>query len=196
MIAYLYSLWLALRRRPYRLRDGRCVTVRELTPADRSRLRTFIETLSPAARRRRFHLSFTDLPETLLDHLLRDCGRGRAFVATVPGPDGERIVGEVRFADAEPPYLHAAEFAIAVADDLAGQKLGRVLMRRALRAAAEAGYARICGDVLADNEPMLRLAQSLGFALQHHPDDAHLLRVVRRVPPPQPGAGAHMALTP
>jgi acetyltransferase len=194
MLAFLYSLWLAARRRPFRLRDGRRVELRALVPADRAALRAFFEGLAPRTRQRRFHGAVGALPETLLDHLMRADEHGRAFVATVREAGRERLVGEARFATAaDDAPANSAEFALVVADEATGQGLGRHLLDSLTQAAAAAGYARLFGDVAADNRSMLTLAESLGFAVCPHPEDARLVRVVRRVSTPAAAAVAARA---
>ena len=56
-----------------------------------------------------------------------------------------------------------AEFAILVSHFIAGQGLGRHLMRKLAKWARSKKLDRLYGDVLDSNEPMLQLAQSLGF---------------------------------
>jgi RimJ/RimL family protein N-acetyltransferase len=55
------------------------------------------------------------------------------------------------------------EFSILVGRYIAGMGLGRHLMRRLVRWARGKKLERIYGDVAEDNQPMLALAQSLGF---------------------------------
>ncbi|NJM12638.1 MAG: GNAT family N-acetyltransferase [Synechococcaceae cyanobacterium SM1_2_3] len=70
-----------------------------------------------------------------------------------------------------------AEYAIALDRRMAGQGLGALLMRAIIRYAQQRGIRQMIGDVLNDNEPMLRLNQALGFTLEPHPDDPDLIRV-------------------
>lgn len=184
MFAFLYTLWISSRRRAFRLRDGRRVAVRDLAPHDRRTLRSFFSSLSLQSRQRRFHGAVGEVPDALIDHLMRASVGARSLVASVHDGEREVMVAEARFAaaDSETDRVRgSAEFALVVADDLRGQGLGRHLLKVLMHAAAAAGYARLAGDVLADNRSMLSLAESLGFSVCRHPDDARLLRVVRRV---------------
>jgi GNAT superfamily N-acetyltransferase len=182
MFAFLYSLWIASRRRPFRLRDGRRIVVRDIAASDRGGLRAFFASLSPRTRQQRFHGAVGEVPEPLLDHLMRTGARARSLVATVQDGGHEALIAEARFAPADDLSTpEGAEFALVISDEVRGQGLGRHLLEMLMHAAAAAGYARVAGDVLADNRSMLSLAESLGFAVCRHPDDARLLRVVRRV---------------
>jgi acetyltransferase len=48
-----------------------------------------------------------------------------------------------------------------------------------MECAREKSYRYIVGDVLSDNQKMLRLMSSLGFSILPHPDGADMKRVVR-----------------
>jgi acetyltransferase len=66
---------------------------------------------------------------------------------------------------------------VALRSDWKGRGLGYLLMSRIIDIARERGIGEIIGDVLHENAPMLKLAQSLGFRLTAHPDDPELVRV-------------------
>jgi RimJ/RimL family protein N-acetyltransferase len=85
-----------------------------------------------------------------------------AIVVTEPLPPGEAMVGAVARATIVPGGRDV-EFAILVSRFIGGMGLGRHLMRRLVRWARGKQVDRIYGDVLAQNQPMLSLAQSLGF---------------------------------
>ena len=55
------------------------------------------------------------------------------------------------------------EFAILVGRFIAGMGMGRHLMRRLVRWSKGKKLEQLYGDVAEDNQPMLALAQSLGF---------------------------------
>ena len=67
-------------------------------------------------------------------------------VRTVTDPDNERT-----------------EYAIVVRSDLKGKGLGRVLMEKMIRYCRPRGTRWMVGQVLADNRPMMKLAEQLGF---------------------------------
>ena len=74
------------------------------------------------------------------------------------------------------------EFAILVSRFIAGMGVGRHLMRRLVRWARGKKVDRIYGDVLEDNEPMLSLAQSLGFEREASSDPG-MVRLVLDLQP-------------
>ena len=61
---------------------------------------------------------------------------------------------------------------------VAGQGLGRQLMRKLVKWAKTKKLDRLYGDVLDHNHAMLQLAQSLGFKRQREADTPGLVRVV------------------
>src|SRR5690606_41535036 len=67
------------------------------------------------------------------------------------------------------PGTRDAEYAILVSRFLAGQGLGRQLMRKLVKWARGKYLDRMYGDIAEDNEPMLQLAASLGFKQAPHP---------------------------
>jgi L-amino acid N-acyltransferase YncA len=52
-------------------------------------------------------------------------------------------------------------------------------MQRIMDAAGDAGYRRMTGSVLADNDSMLRLAARLQFARSRDEEDPTLVKLVR-----------------
>jgi RimJ/RimL family protein N-acetyltransferase len=118
-----------------------------------------------------------ELSPEMAERLVRpDTRREFALVAAEPLPPGEALVGAVARA-ALVDGTRDAEFAILVSHYIAGMGLGRHLMRRLVRWARGRRLERLYGDVLEHNQPMLALAQSLGFR-RESADDPGLVRVV------------------
>ena len=101
------------------------------------------------------------------------------LVAAEPENPGEAVVGAIARASII-PGTREAEYAILVSRFLAGQGLGRQLMRKLVKWARGKYLDRLYGYVAEDNLPMLQLAQSLGFErVDNHPDAASgLVRMV------------------
>jgi acetate---CoA ligase (ADP-forming) len=130
-----------------RLRDGSKVTVREACPRDGAALTSFLEGLSPEARRMR-------------------CLRGAVDVASAvrlaSGP-GEGQYGLIAHDETGALAAHAifirigarAEVAIEVADRLCGRGLGTFLIERLAAVAEERGITHFVAEVLPDNHAML-----------------------------------------
>lgn len=103
-------------------------------------------------------------------------GRDFVVVAAEPLPPGEALVGAVARLDRDPSG-NSAEFAILVSHFLAGQGLGKALMRRLVEWADSHGIERLWGDVLEDNASMIALSQAIGFRREHIPGSGGQVRV-------------------
>ena len=151
-------------------RNGRVVRVRAVTPADEEDILQAFERLGSQSRYMRFMHAIREVNTRRLREVLASFpAKGLALAATVPAEDGIDIVGAATLILGADPTT--CEFAISVADDWAGAGLGRSLMTLLIEAARRRGLARMEGFVLADNAPMLRLAQKLGFESKRDPDD-------------------------
>jgi acetyltransferase len=138
-----------------------------------------VQSLTPESRYFRFVSSMTELPPTMLAKLtLIDYDREMALVAVykerVPGEGGvlterERIIGVSRYITN--PDQSSCEFSLVVADAFSGQGLGSRLMESIMDVARERGLSEIIGLVLTNNDGMLRLMRSLGFAVKPYADD-------------------------
>jgi GNAT superfamily N-acetyltransferase len=162
------------------LPDGQAITVRPVLPQDEAlQLDFFSHQLGNRSRYQRFQISMQALPGSAAQYFTRIDYRDHfALIAETFGAQGQQQIGDaryVRIADA----AATAEFALAIADRWQGQGWGRRLLELLLAAAQAHGIHVMQGDVLRDNSAMLRLVQTLGFTLKHHPDDGRLLRVVR-----------------
>lgn len=163
-------------------RNGRGVAVRAVTPADEEEILQAFERLSSQSRYMRFMHAVREANTRRLREVLASFPeKGFAIAATVPAEDGIDIVGMATFILGPDPAR--AEFAISVADDWAGAGLGRSLMTLLVESARRRGLAELEGFVLADNGPMLRLAQRLGFESRRDPDD-YGVRLCRLFLPP------------
>jgi RimJ/RimL family protein N-acetyltransferase len=165
-------------------RPSRTVTLRPVCPADADAMQAFfVESLSPASRRLRFHGAVNACAPGLLRHLTEADGTQHvAFVALATRPgDPARIVGEARYV--VDGGVDRAEFAISVADAVCGQGVAQALMQQLFAAARDAGVARLHGDVLADNGRMAAFMRRLGFELAWQVDaDAGIERWERATP--------------
>lgn len=160
----------AFETRDVRLRDGRRVHVRPLAPADEDEMLQAFHRLGAEARYMRFMVAVrTPNVERLRMVLASFPEKGIAIAATVPAADGIDIVGAASCMKL--PGDRACEFAITIVQDWGGAGLGRVLMESIIAAARSCGMEEMRGYILAQNAPMLRLAQRMGFATRRDPDD-------------------------
>jgi len=170
----------AYRPRRLRLRDGREVTLRAISPADAPEIAQAFERLSAESRYSRFMQHKRKLDPAALDRGVHPRpGLDFAFVATIPATDGIDIVGAAQYVRVKDDDPSTCEFAITVAEDWRGSGLARELLASLVRRARRDGYTRIEGAVVADNSKMLALSRKLGFKSHPEPDDAGVVRVER-----------------
>ena len=153
------------------LRDGRIVHIRAMGESDEAAILQAFDLLSPDARYMRF-MRVVGEPniDRLRTALAAFPASGLGIVATVAAAGGREIVGSAMFQIGNDPA--SCEFATSVAGEYGGLGLGRALMTALIAAAKQRGLQEMEGFVLARNQPMLRLAARLGFAIVPDPDDA------------------------
>lgn len=157
--------------------NGRAtLTVRPIRPEDEPQHLAFLERMDPEDIRLRIFYSRRSIEHSELARLTQiDYEREMAFVATLPGADGEETVGVVRgICD---PDNDSAEFGVMVRSDIKGHGLGRLLMDKLIAYLRSRGTRRVVGTILRENKGMLVLAAELGFAVQPHPEDPELREV-------------------
>lgn len=155
------------------LRDGRSVQLRSIRPTDEAEILQAFGRMSEQARYMRFMRVVREPNlERLRKALASFPGGGIGLVATVPAEDGFDIVGSAIAIIAADPS--SCEFAISVGSAYAGAGLASTLMRTLIAAATQRGLQRMEGFVLAENEPMLRLARRLGFSVTMDPEDRNV----------------------
>jgi len=142
------------------LRDGSRVKVRPVRRSDAGLLLRGFERLSEESRYRRFLCSMPELSESMVRYLTDvDHHDHEAVVALDPGT-GEGV-GVARYVrdSAEPTR---AEAAVTVIDDWQGRGLGTLLLELMAVRAREEGINRFTALMLASNDEMMELLESLG----------------------------------
>jgi acetyltransferase len=160
------------------LHDGGHLLLREIQPADVEALRRGFYGLTPDQVRMRFLHPMNELPEELARQLCEvERDHAVAFVLIDPPGTPAPEIHAVARAYVDPVTL-AAEFALVVQQSYTGHGLGTLLMQRLVAACRELGATELWGNVLGENDTMLKLCSNLGF--QHHTQyqDAGLQRVV------------------
>ena len=142
------------------LRDGTNIVVRLLRPEDRTLLKTGFEKLSPESRYARFFAPKATLTDDELDYLCNiDHQTHFAIGALQELPDGSYVgLGIARFIKVADG---CAEAAIAVADEMHGRGLGRLLFLRLCAAALERDIATFKCEVLGSNASMKHLLDAI-----------------------------------
>ena len=142
------------------LRGGERLFIRPIKADDEPALLSFLEKIDQEDIRLRFFSPLRHFNHHFIARLTQlDYGRTIAFVAL--GHARSEVLGVVRL-HADPDHK-TAEFAILVRSDFKGRGLGTALMNLAIRYARTERYAAITGEVLTENNAMLRLCRELGF---------------------------------
>jgi RimJ/RimL family protein N-acetyltransferase len=145
------------------------VHVRPIDSRDRDAFSAWFGRLSDESRRRRFlgpkpRLSSRELTYlTEVDHV-----RHTALVAV---DDSGKLIGEARYATAEPGD-RTADFAVTVADEWQGRGVGTRMAARLIEAARANGMTRLTAITLWDNAAALALLHRLGFLRTGYDGDA------------------------
>lgn len=142
------------------LHNGTKVVLRLVVPEDKELLRAGFERLSPESRYARFLAPKLSLSEGELRYLCEVDHENHVAIGALRDdedrsamPVGLGIARFIRLSD--PP--NTAEAAIAVADDMHHQGLGKLLFLRLVAAAAERGIERVRCEVLGSNAGMAGL---------------------------------------
>lgn len=149
------------------LTDGTTVVLRPLGPSDKEGLREGFAHLSLKTRYMRFFAAVTEPSEGVLRYLTSvDQIDHVAIVATIESHDlkTERGAGIARFVRVK-DEPHVAEAAVTVIDEMQRKGLGTVLLVELTRAALARGIRVFRGEVLATNEGMLQILESVGAEL-------------------------------
>jgi acetyltransferase len=163
------------------LGDGRKLWLRPIVPEDEPSLQRAFATLTPEEIRLRFFVTMKVLTHVRAARFTQiDYDREMALVLTEPGIPGKTdIWGIVRIiAD---PDNDRAEYALIVHHAMTGLGLGIFLMRRIIDYAQNRGIGELEGEVLADNQSMLKLCAILGFVTSRIPEEREIVRVTLKL---------------
>jgi acetyltransferase len=153
----------------WRLRNGTPVTIRPIRPEDEPLMVRFHEPLSEQTVEMRYFgpqkLSQRVASEQLLRIRCIDYDREMVLIVEHRDPaTGDRALLGLGCLI----KLHRsndAEIALLVGDAWQGQGIGSELLRRLIQIGRDKGVARIIGEVLPDNQVMLRILPRFGFQL-------------------------------
>lgn len=153
-----------------RLRSGKSLTVRFVTPGDAHALQTYFRSLSRGSRGNRLMGAACELPPSELDKSTH-AGAHNIFavVAEIKIEGVDVVVGEARYAF--DPETSNAEFGISTDDNFQGQGIGTAMLANLECRTAALGAVRLIGDTLRNNEAMIGLARKLGYQFKPTPGD-------------------------
>lgn len=164
--------------RSFTLPDGRSFLIRPILPEDEPELRELVKRMPAEDLRMRFFQPIRELSHEMAARLTQlDYEREMAIIVTDPNelPGQGKIWGVVR-CNADPD-MERAEYAVLVDRAMTGIGLGPMLMRYIIDYARKRGIKEIYGEVLRENEPMLRLNRALNFKIHTTQEDAGVLHV-------------------
>ena len=162
----------------YTLPDQRSFLIRPILPEDEPELRELVKRLPAEDVRMRFFQPIRELSHEMAARLTQlDYEREMSFIVTDPDalPGKSKIWGVVR-CNADPD-MERAEYAVLVDRAVTGIGLGPMLMRYIIDYAKRRGIKELYGEVLRENEPMLRLNRALNFKIHATLDDPGILHV-------------------
>lgn len=165
----------------FTLPDGRGLRLRPIVPEDEPALQELVRRMPPDELRLRFFQPIRELSHAMAARLTQlDYYREMALiVAARDVPGRAEIYGVVRITC--DPDMDRAEYAILVDHGMTGLGLGPMLMRRIIDYARRRGIQEIYGEVLWENEGMLKLCRALGFAVKPSADDPGIMHVSIKV---------------
>jgi acetyltransferase len=156
----------------FQLEDGRLVQVRPIQPEDAPLIQALVGRLSPESSYLRFHEYLQRLSEKqLYDFTQLDYDTRMAYVAALPGQDGDQIIAVARYAALPPgplPDPKKAEVAIVVEDAFQMQGLGFYLLKRLTLYAREHEFQTFIGTIHPTNQRILEIIQETGLRFSRH----------------------------
>ncbi len=147
------------------LKDGTPVKLRPMIPEDEDLVEGLLRSCSEETLYFRYFQRLKSFPHSFLVRFTQndyDREIGLAAIGVPPGPEVMMGVGRLVMS----PDRETAEFATIVADPWHGKGLGEKLITEVIKIAEDCGVKLLWGEILAHNEPMLRLVSKLGFQLQ------------------------------
>lgn len=128
--------------------------IRPLEPSDRAAVERFVARI-PEGDRTFFKEDASD-PEVVASWVRPGAGRSVAV-------DGGTVAGLVGLVPLQGWSSHVAEVRVVVDPEYRGRGVGRALTRRAVLEALDLGLKKLVVEVIADQEPTIRMFRSLGF---------------------------------
>jgi acetyltransferase len=149
----------------WKLPDGSEVLLRPIRPEDEPLEQEMADSLSPESMRTRLFSHIRNLDhEWLILFCNIDYDRHMAIVAEITENEKRKIIAAGRLV--MEPDFKSGEFAIVVHDRYQHKGLGYKLVGMLIEIGREKGLEEVYGDVLSENEKMLKLARKLGFTTQ------------------------------
>ena len=161
--------------------DGVRLEMRRMRLDDAPQVKESLNQLSAKARRNRFFAAIAEFSDAAVskfvdvdphhEHLLVVVRRENDLEIPIAGG---RFIQQGDGTD--------CSFSLLIGDPWQNQGIGRRLLKALLREAAQRGLRQMYGHVLADNQPMLRLARSLRFSAIDSDQGEGVVKIVCDLP--------------
>ncbi|QEA40002.1 bifunctional acetate--CoA ligase family protein/GNAT family N-acetyltransferase [Pistricoccus aurantiacus] len=153
------------------LKNGMQVEVRPVRAEDAPLINRFHNHLSEESIRFRYFHNKADLSQRDLSILTSiNYDRQMAFIAEYHLEDGSKeMLGVVRVWNDSDNIR--TEFSVIIRDDMQGQGLGSLLMKKMIRYCKDVGTLEMIGKVLMSNHPMRGLMKHLGFKMRYNMEE-------------------------
>lgn len=146
-------------------KTGLEILLRPVKISDEPLLKEFFYSLSDQSLYRRFLSTKREMPhEDLQSYVVIDYTKEMAILAVLPRHGKEEVIGLGQYWINEDN--HTAEVAFAVKDAYQNSGVGTELLKYLTQLAKRRGLMGFTAEVLLDNEPMLRLFEKMGFAIE------------------------------
>ena len=146
----------------WRMKNGEPILFRPIKPEDEALMSELFSNFSERTILFRFFHILKGMPhEQIVRYTQIDYDREMAIVAIEQLNGRERILGVGRVNHF--PNLETSEFSIVVGDPWQGKGLGTKLLQMCIEMAKEKRIKQLWGDIMSDNEGMIRLCKQLGF---------------------------------
>jgi RimJ/RimL family protein N-acetyltransferase len=153
------------------LKDGTEVTVRAIRGDDAPAILAAFGELGRDSIYRRFFSLKKELSAAELQQLAEvDFENVVALVVTTKSPDGDVLIAGGRYAVEPDCQGHAAELAFLTSEAYRGRGVASVLLRHLARLAKDSGLGQFEAEVLAENQPMLKVFRRSGLPLKQSRD--------------------------
>ncbi len=147
---------------PWTLKDGTPVLLRPIKPEDEGMMIELFNAFSEETILSRFfHILRFMSHEQIVRYTQIDYDREMAIIAVEQIPGKERILGVARLNHY--PNLETSEFSVVGGDPWQRKGLGTKLLQICISIAKEKGVQFLWGDIMAENERMIKLCKNLGF---------------------------------
>ncbi len=152
--------------------------IRPIRPEDASIEQSFVRELSPQSKYFRFMQGLNELTQQMLVRFTQlDYNRELALIAVLEDSEKEIELGVARYVTN--PDGESCEFALVVADKWQHKGIGSNLMTALMEAASQRGLKRMQGEILANNNGMLKLTENLGFRIRPNSDDSTVMDAIK-----------------